>query len=336
MPSKPFSPLRRTCLAAVASALFIATPAQAQTLEKVEFMTEWAPHGFHAPLYLALQKGWFKEAGLDVNLKDGRGSGATINLVGAGQVDIGFVNLSAAAIARSKGVPVKAVASILRKNTNGLIMKRGTGVKSPQELKGKTILYATTTIEAQALDGYLATAGMTRNDVKLLGVDSASKVSSVVGGKGDAAVGPIPFYVGLLASKPDQQMDTVLFHDAGIRMMDFGLVVHDRTIAARPKVIAAFVKVLARAYDHTLQGENVKEAVQAMIALRPTANIDPVTAVNMFKSHAAHIPSEATAGKPTGYLAAQDMRDTVQSLKRIKVIEGDLNPDDTYTTAFNP
>lgn len=335
MKVRSFSPLRRACLAVAATALVIATPAMGQPLEKVEFMTEWAPHGFHAPLYLAMQKGWFKEAGIDLNLKDGRGSGATINLVGAGQVDIGFVNLSAAAIARSKGVPVKAVASILRKNTNGLIMKKGTGITTPQQLKGKTILYATTTIEAQALDGYLATAGMTRNDVKLLGVDSQSKVASVLSGRGDAAVGPIPFYVGLLKGKPEE-MDTVLFHDAGNKMMDFGLVVQDRMIAARPGVISAFVKVVSRAYDYTQQGDHVNEAVQAMIALRPTANIDPATAVNMFQSHAAHIPSAATAGKPTGFLAAQDMRDTVQTLKDIKVIEGELNADDTYTTAFNP
>ncbi len=335
MTARSFSPLRRACLAAAVLMSVASAPAMAQTLEKVEFMTEWAPHGFHAPLYLAIQKGWFKDAGLEVNLKDGRGSGATINLVGAGQVDIGFVNLSAAAIARSKGVPVKAVASILRKNTNGLIMKKGTGVTSPQQLKGKTILYATTTIEAQALDGYLATAGMTRDDVKLLGVDSQSKVASVLSGKGDAAIGPIPFYVGLLTGKPEG-VDTVLFNDAGNKMVDFGLVAQDSTITARPKVIAAFVKVVSRAFDYTLQGNNVDEAVKAMIALRPTANIDPVTAVNMFKSHAAHIPSPATAGKPTGFLAAQDMRDTVKTLKDIKVIEGDLNADDTYTTAFNP
>lgn len=331
--SLPF--LFKACLINVALALIATTSATAQPLEKVEFMTEWAPHGFHAPLYLAIQKGWFKEAGIEVNLKDGRGSGATINLVGAGQVDIGFVNLSAAAIARSKGVPVKAVASILRKNTNGLIMKKGTGITSPQQLKGKTILYATTTIEAQALDGYLASAGMTRNDVKLLGVDSQSKVASVLSGRGDAAVGPIPFYLGLLAGK-QEGVDAVLFHDAGNRMMDFGLVAHDKTIASRPKVVAAFVKVVARAYDYTLQGNNIDESVKAMIALRPTANIEHVTAVNMFKSHAEHIPSAATAGKPTGFIASQDMRDTVKTLKDIKVIEGDLNPEDTYTTAFNP
>ena len=326
--------LRSACLTIAASVLSTA-PALAQPLEKVVFMTEWAPHGFHAPLYVAIQKGWFKEAGLDVELKDGRGSGATVNLVGSGQVDIGFVNLTAATIARSKGVPVKAVSSILRKNTNGLIMKKGTGIRSPQDLKGKTLLYATTTIEAQMLDGYLATANMTRNDVKLLGVDPQSKVSSVLGGTGDAAVGPVPFYLGLLANKPEQ-VDFVLFDDAGIRMMDFGLVVEEDTITKRPKVVADFVKVVSRAYEYTLRDDHVNEAVQTMIELRPTANIDPETAVNMFKSHAVHIPSPATEGKPVGYLAAQDMRDTVQTLKSIKVIDDSLNPEDAYTTDFNP
>lgn len=329
-------PIRlRHSLAAAIMFFAVSAPGMAQSLEKIEFMTDWAPHGFQAPIYLAVQKGWFKEAGLDVNIKDGRGSGATINLVGAGQADIGIANLSAVAIARSKGVPVKAIGTLLRKNTNGLIMKKGAGIRSPQDLRGKTVLYGTTTNEANALDGYLATAGMTRNDVKLLGVDAQSKVASVLSGRGDAAVGPVPFYLGLLQGKPEG-VDAVLFYDAGIKMMDYGLIAEDSTIASRPKALAAFVKVVSRAYDYTFEGNNVEEAVKAMIALRPSANIDPVVAVNMFNAHVPYYASPATAGKPTGFLAAQDMRDTVKTLKDIKLIETDLNPDDTYTTSFNP
>ena len=336
MKSASFDLSRRQVLTAAAGAVAGAwLPARAQTLEKLQFMTEFAPHGFHAPFYLAMQKGWFKDAGIDLDLKDGRGTAATINLVGAGQVEVGFVNLSGGVIARSKGVPVKAIASILRKGTNGLIMTPGTGIRTPQQLRGKTVLYATTTIEAQLLDGYLATAGMTREDVKMLGVDSASKVAGVLGGKGDVAVGPVPYYLGLLEGKPDR-VETVLFDDAGIRMLDFGLVAQDSTIAARPTVLANFVKVVSRAFDYTRTGNNVDEAVKAMIALRPNANIDPVTAVNMFKSHAQHIPSPATAGKPVGYLAPQEMRETVKTLKDVKVIDAGLNPEETYTIAFNP
>jgi len=306
----------------------------AQPLEKLTLTTEWAPHGFHAPMYLALQKGWFKDAGLDLTIKDGRGSASTINLVGAGQSDVGFVNLSAAAIARAKGVPIKAVASILRKNTNGLIFKKGTGVTTPQQLRDKTIVYATTTIEAQLLDGYLATAGMTRNDVKLLGVDSASKVSSVVSGRGDAATGPVPYYRATLAGKTE--IDALLYADQGIKMLDFGLVVHESAVTSRAKAIAALVKVMSKAYEYTAQGNNVDEAVKAMIALRPEANLDHTLAVAMFKEHAAFMASPATAGKPVGFLAPEDVRDTVKTLRDIKVIEGPLNPDDVYTTAFNP
>ncbi len=326
---------RQVLTAAAGLAAAASLPARAQTLEKLQFMTEFAPHGFHAPFYLAIQNGWFKEAGIDLDLKDGRGTAATINLVGAGQVEVGFVNLSGAVIARSKGVPVKAIASILHKGTNGLIMKPGTGIRTPQQMRGKTVLYGTTTIEAQLLDGYLATAGMTREDVKMLGVDSASKVAGVLGGKGDVAIGPVPYYLGLLEGKPEH-VETVLFDDAGIHLLDFGLVAQDSTITARPKVLASFVKVVSRAYDYTRTGNNVDEAVKAMITLRPNANIDPVTAVNMFKSHALHIPSPATVGKPVGFLVPQEMRETVKTLKDIKVIEAGLNPEETYTISFNP
>ena len=50
----------------------------------MNFILDWSPHGMHAPFFLAAEKGWFKEAGLDVTFQDGRGSASTVNLVGAG------------------------------------------------------------------------------------------------------------------------------------------------------------------------------------------------------------------------------------------------------------
>ena len=245
----------------------LAAPVSAQELKEVKFSTEFAPHGFHAPLYLAREKGWFKDAGIDLKLIDGRGSAVTINLVGANQVDIALVNLSAAIIAQSKGVPVTVVGSILRRNTNGLILKKGSDIHKPADLKGKTVLHLMTTIEAPLLGGYLASAGMSLDDVKLLGVDATAKVASVLSGKGDAATGPVPYYRGLLKGK--SEIDTILFADSGQQLLDFGIVVSPKMLKEQPNLISAFMQVVSKAYEYTRRDNNVQEAVKDMIAQRP-------------------------------------------------------------------
>jgi NitT/TauT family transport system substrate-binding protein len=308
--------------------------ASAEDPKPLKFSTEFAPHGFHAPFYLAQQKGWFKEAGIDLKLLDGRGSAATINLIGANQVDIGFVNLSAAMIAQSKGVPVVIVGSILRRNTNGLIMKKGTGFHKPQDLRGKTILHLMTTIEAQLLGGYLATAGMTTDDVKLLGVDASAKVPSVLSGKGDAATGPVPYYLGLLKGK--SEIETLLFADAGQQLLDFGIVTSPLMIKEQPALVKAFLQVVSRAFEYTRRDNNVEEAVKDMLALRPEAGLDYQTSINLFNSHIAFAMSPSTEGKPIGFISPEDVDATLKTLKSTGIIQGDLKADSVFDPRFMP
>src|SRR5690606_31187482 len=76
---------------------------------KLSLRLDWAPHGMHAGLHLAKQKGWFQEAGLDLEIEDGKGTSGTINLVAADQVDVGFAQLSAMITAKQNGLPVIAI-----------------------------------------------------------------------------------------------------------------------------------------------------------------------------------------------------------------------------------
>jgi NitT/TauT family transport system substrate-binding protein len=312
----------------------VVSAASAADLKELKFSTEFSPHGFHAPFYLAKEKGWFKDAGIDLKLLDGRGSAVTVNLVAANQVDIAFVNLTAAMIAQSKGVPVVVVGSILRRNTNGLIMKKGADIHKPADLKGKTIVHLMTTIESQLLGGYLATAGMTLDDVKLLGADASAKVPSVLSGKGDAATGPVPYYQGLLKGK--SEIDTLLFADAGQQLLDFGIVTSPKMIKEQPELVGAFMQVVSRAYEYTRRDNNVEEAVKDMIAARPEAGLDYQTSINMFQSHIAFADSPSTAGKPIGVISRDDVEASLKTLKSTGIMQGDLKADDVFDPRFMP
>jgi NitT/TauT family transport system substrate-binding protein len=122
---------------AVGVALVIAAaPPAIAASEKLSLRLDWTPHGMHAPIFLAVEKGWFQRAGLDVTIEDGNGSVIAAQLVGAGQFDIGHASLSSVAIARGKGLPVTSVAGFIRKSDMGVLVPVGSGWKSAKDLEG--------------------------------------------------------------------------------------------------------------------------------------------------------------------------------------------------------
>jgi len=102
-------------------------------------VTDWAPYGVHGPLFLAAQRGWFKDAGLDVTILDGKGSASSLQLLGAEKADVAFVQLSTMAAAIDKGLPVISVAGFVRSGDNGTArssrrrISRASGSFTPQD-----------------------------------------------------------------------------------------------------------------------------------------------------------------------------------------------------------
>ena len=88
--------------------------ARAQSLPKLVVRVDFSPWGMHAGLHLGVEKGWFKEAGLDVEVSDGKGTGIVLPQVASGDVDVGWVQLGAMAVARGKGIPVTSIAGLAR------------------------------------------------------------------------------------------------------------------------------------------------------------------------------------------------------------------------------
>src|SRR5688500_12599482 len=84
-----------------AAASLAAAPALAQT--KVDFILNWVPGGDHAPFYYAKKMGWYKDAGIDLNIEPGRGSAPAVQKVGAGANQMGIADLANALVGRSKG-----------------------------------------------------------------------------------------------------------------------------------------------------------------------------------------------------------------------------------------
>jgi len=105
-------PMILALLAAVSTLHF--TPAMA--VDKVTLRLDWSTIGYHSPFYLAAERGYYKDAGLDVDIQEGKGSGNTVQLIGNGADTFGYADAAVAAKSASQGVPVKVVMGIIRKS----------------------------------------------------------------------------------------------------------------------------------------------------------------------------------------------------------------------------
>ena len=314
----------RILLALIFAAASGAAAAQAESL-KVRL--DWTPWGSHAPIHLAVQKGWFKQAGLDVAVEDGNGSVTTVQLVGAGNFDVGHASLAPMMIARDKGVPVRAIANFARKNDIGLLVPRGGAIKGPKDLAGKRIVFTAGSLEAPFLDTFLAKGGLKREQVELVSVEAAAKIATYASNRADGVFSTVPFVLPAVeASRPS---DAVLFSDYGLQFPSFGLVASEEHIKSRGPALRRFASIVCGAWEYIANGHE-DEGVQAIIAQRPNAKLDPKVLRGQIDALKGYFATPASKGMPIGMMADADWVEGVKTMASVKLIK-DAKASDFYT-----
>src|SRR6476660_5332807 len=115
-------------------------PAQQKPLHPVTLILDFVPTGEYVPHYTALEKGWYKEEGLDVKIVRGQGSADTLKRIAAGQGEVGIADISTVIAGRANSdVKVKGIALWYRRPPHGIFVRADSPIKSPKELEGKKL-----------------------------------------------------------------------------------------------------------------------------------------------------------------------------------------------------
>jgi NitT/TauT family transport system substrate-binding protein len=303
----------------------------ANAAETLRVRLDWTPWGDQAPFHLAMKKGWFAKQGLDVLLEDGNGSVSTVQIVGNGAYDLGHASLATMAIARAKGLPVKAVAGFIRQNDIGLMVGKDSGINSPKDLRGKKLTFTAGSLETPFLDRFIAAGGLTRGEVELTNVDAANKGSLYMSGSVDGAFSSAPFMQPIFDRQ--RPTKTIRFADYGLEFPSFGLFTTEATIAAKPNQIRRFASVVAGAWQYILDGHEA-EGVQAIIDARPQAKLNADVLREQIEILRGLVSTPATAGKPIGIMADADWAKALDTLQQGKLVERVEAPGAYYTNSF--
>src|SRR5580765_8682083 len=111
----------------------------AQPAQKVVFALNWFAVGDHAAYWVALDKGYYKARGLDVELQNSKGSGDSIAKVDTGRADIGLADAVVVIPRVAQGAKIKVVGAVFDNTPLNIWTRKDTGIVKPKDLEGKTL-----------------------------------------------------------------------------------------------------------------------------------------------------------------------------------------------------
>lgn len=269
---------RRSLLrAAGASTLVAATPfVRAQgSLKPFKFNLGWKVEASGAGFLLAHQRGYYKDAGLDVAIDTGNGSTAAISLVGSGAYDVASADLSSMIefnVANPQAA-LKAVAIQYDLNPNSIIVRKDGAIKKPSDLAGKTILGQPFNASRKLFPVFAKAQGFDPSGVKWENVSPDIGDTRFV--KGDFDASAYFYFTGLLNLKARgmgaEQLTVFRFSDYGMKSYGNGLVANPKSME-QADVMRAFVKATTRGWIECIA--DPKAGGAAVKTREPLANQD--------------------------------------------------------------
>lgn len=246
---------RRSLLrAAGASALVAASPfVRAQgALQKFKFNLGWKVEASGAGFLLAQQRGYYKDAGLDVAIDTGNGSASAISLVGSGAYDCASADLATMIEfnVNNPSAGLKAVAIQYDLNPNAILVRKGGPIAKPTDLAGKSILGQPFNASRKLFPAFAKAQGFDPSGVKWENV--APDIGDTRFVKGDFDASAYFFFTGLLNLKArgmgPEQITVFRFSDHGMKSYGNGLVANARSMQDQGEAMKAFVKASTRGW----------------------------------------------------------------------------------------
>jgi NitT/TauT family transport system substrate-binding protein len=304
-------------------------------LTKVTLRTDWLANGSHTGFYVAKDQGFYDDEGLDVQIEEGQGSTQTVQLVGTGKEDFGFVASVALTAAVAEGAPVKTIATIVQENPAGILVRGETGIEEPADLEGKTCAISEFGYINKMLPAFYAKAGLPPDAMKTVSVDAEAVLPSIKSGNGRVQALCDMLYEDVDLEVSGTPAKAFRFSDYDINVLAHGIVTNDKLLAEQPEVAEKFVRASLKGFEWAF--ENRDEAIAIEKELEPDMNVAQQRRVLDLVADRVHTPN--SEGEPLGYMAPEDWQESVDLMTEYLGLDESKLPDGVeglYTNEFIP
>jgi len=327
------NPCRHALMSGLGAAIlaFSATIATAQE-KKIVFSTDWGYNGRHAYYFTALDKGYYKAEGLDVQILGGRGSGTVIKEVAAGTVMIGFADAGTLALARAnENVPVKMVAVVYADSPHALIVLEDSGIKGPKDLEGKTLSDAAGSSNYKLFPAYARAGGANPDKATWVFSESTALVGLLLSGKVHG-IGQFTVGAPLLAKRAEPKKIRVLhYKDAkGFEIYSNGIIVREDMLKSDPETVRKFV----RASMKGLQAAIDNPAETGKIMVKNHRQVEPDITEGEIKMVGAIAVNDHTKKHGLGYIDEGKMQKTIDLVGTVFELKRPIKAAEVFSPGF--
>jgi NitT/TauT family transport system substrate-binding protein len=302
-------------------------PALAQDSAKVKIRLDWKAGAQHAPFYLGKQRGYYKEAGLDLDIISGTGSSDTIKQVGSKAVEFGLVDALVLVQGAQQRVPAKAIAAYYQRTPIVLISPQAKPVTSPRQLlEGVRLGSKKGSATFQGLVALLAANGMQMEQIKL--VDIGFGVQPLLVKQVDAIMG-FSMNEPIEAESAGMPVTLMPIANYGVNTYGLTLAANPDVMEQKPEIAKAFVRATVRSVN-----EAIKEPAAAVAAVAAAADEIDVNRESKVLEHTMpYWKSAETEASGFGWQTEQRWRDTIEVARKLGLIESALRPEDVFSNA---
>ena len=271
-------------------------------LKELDVVLDWYPNALHAFLYVAIEKGYYEEEGLRVNIRFPSNANDAISLVAAGQADIGLYYQQDVIQARAnQDVPVKSIGAVVQGPLNIVLSLKEKNITTAEDLVGKTIGYAGTELSEALIRSIMNYVGADYGDVTMIDV-GFDLMSSMTTGNVDATI-------GCLVNHEVPQMEEEGFAVNWFDLDEYGVpsyyegvfLANDEAIANDSETLSAFLRASAKGFAD--MKADPEAALQILLANQNEENF-PLSETVERKSMEVLLPMMETAD--AAFLAQSD------------------------------
>ena len=303
-------------------------PAKAQ---KVNVLLDWGWLPYHSVFLLAEERGFYKEAGLEVKIEQGRGSAATAVVVGQGNFDIGHINVTNAAQAIAKGVPLKVVAVYQHRSAACFIgVKDKVELKGPQSLKGIKIGSTPGGSDGLSLAVFSKINNLPEDSLDIVGLDGAAKRAALLNGTVDVVSGDSHAYAAILRGN-GKEPAILMLADYGVPLLGFGFAVNETFLKREPHAIKRFLAATRRGFEVAAADPRAACVfIQSKVLVPGSVEqcVDYVTGLFAL--------SQSPTNPGWGRQSAEEWKKLIATLKGVDEIKSDKPVSEYFTNEFVP
>lgn len=236
--------------------------------EKLSLMLDWFPNVDHLPIYVAQEKGYFSDQGIEVSIISPSETSDALKLAASGNMDLAVSYQPQTIIAADNGLPIKVVAPLVVHPLTTLLFLEGKGIKNPSDLSHKKIGYTVPGLMDVLLEAFAVInkiQGYTPVNVGF------TILPALVSNKVDAVMGPFKTYETVGMAQQGYKAQFFELEKWGIPdYEELIFVCGEKTLMEKPAAVKGFVKAIEKAFAYTKA--HPEDALATYLAAVPQAD----------------------------------------------------------------